>query len=494
VTGPITLTRSVPAELGHTTDPTALVPGDPAAARSGADTLGRIGGLLTTTGDRLGRLTIAGWSGAAADRFHEVFHPQPGRWRQAGEALGAAAAALRDHAGTLAWAQAQAAEAIALYEQGLAETRQARTEHAAAVRAAARTAAVGSGAPTQLPFHDPGEDTRQQARDLLSRTRAQLVEAGDRAHGIVTDSADQAPLQPRWWQRAWKAAGEYRAGVHDSVADLAAFAWDTSTVRMFVDPAGYADTLATLAHGARYAVHHPVEFARTVIDWDTWQANPARALGRLAPDLALVVATGGGAAAVRGTRLVKTLDAVDTTTPGPTPAGPGPVSGPGNGGPGRPHTDFGPLGRSGTGEAAAADQPASIDESPRRTDPWEDHPDAYDPTQWGDYWWDLPRLDDPADASPRPAPEPTQDADRGADAGRTTESAADRLDPAGRTVDAAPSPHTERDSIGPSHGSDREIDDAARQQLDELRRDHPAFAHLTDDQLLGLVRAARQHL
>ena len=70
--------------------------------------------------------------------------------------------------------------------------------------------------------------------------------------------------------------------------------------RMLVDPVGWARDDATLGEGLWWGVTHRVEFGKEVIDWDTWTTNPARAYGRLVPDVALAAATWGAGPAISG--------------------------------------------------------------------------------------------------------------------------------------------------------------------------------------------------
>jgi len=315
------LTTLVRSELGHTHQPTALVPGNPAAVQQTAVAFERFGTALGTAGDGLRRIDAGGWTGNAADQFHSAFHTEPSRWITGGQAFTTAAEALHGYATTMDWAQAQAAEAIARWDQAQADTKRAKAEHTAAVRLAqqqAQASALG-GVLLQvpdIPFHDPGETGRQAARDQLNRARAQLAEAGDQAEGVVAQGRDQAPPGPKWWQTAWRLLREYQTGVYEASWDLAKFGWSTSNVRMVVDPTGYGRTVATLAQSAWYGTQHPVEFAKAITDWDTWQNNPARALGHLAPDVAIAIATAGsGGAATRAARSVKALDTFDTTRP-----------------------------------------------------------------------------------------------------------------------------------------------------------------------------------
>jgi hypothetical protein len=95
--------------------------------------------------------------------------------------------------------------------------------------------------------------------------------------------------------------------VWDSVWGTAEFLWSVSTVRMLIDPEGWRRDVQALGEGLWYGITHPVEFAQILVDWDTWRENPARALGRLVPDLVLTLATAGGGAASRSVRGVNAL-------------------------------------------------------------------------------------------------------------------------------------------------------------------------------------------
>ncbi|MGH9061407.1 MAG: putative T7SS-secreted protein, partial [Acidimicrobiales bacterium] len=172
------------AELGQTTDPKALIPGDDNAIFENARVLhGRAKAALAAE-DELKRIDTGGWRGAAADKFHEHHQTDVPRWGQAGDSLDNAAQALTDYSNCLSWAQGQATEAIALWQDGDAATQKAKAEHDKAVTDAdTRTRANAEhGNPTVVaapPFTDPGEAKRQAARDMLARARQQLANAGN---------------------------------------------------------------------------------------------------------------------------------------------------------------------------------------------------------------------------------------------------------------------------------------------------------------------------
>ena len=141
-------------QLGQTSDPKALIPGDPQQIYTAISSLVAYGDLLHEAGAGLARIdTTAGWTGAAADAFHNVFHGQPGKWTQAGDAFHEAADALDDYAAVLTWGQGQAADAIIAWNAGPAHHHAAQATLAAAigeVNSAGDAAAAKVGAARDL--------------------------------------------------------------------------------------------------------------------------------------------------------------------------------------------------------------------------------------------------------------------------------------------------------------------------------------------------------
>ncbi|MEU4694874.1 putative T7SS-secreted protein [Actinoplanes sp. NPDC023714] len=88
------------SELGGTSDPRSLVPGDPDAVAADAVTLRGRAKSAGEAGDGLRLIDIGAWTGVAADRFRERFASEPGRWFTAADALQAGAGALDDYAMT----------------------------------------------------------------------------------------------------------------------------------------------------------------------------------------------------------------------------------------------------------------------------------------------------------------------------------------------------------------------------------------------------------
>lgn len=180
------------AELGETNDPTQLIPGNPGSITATAQALRLRGDSLREAGTGLQRIdTSDGWSGAAADAFRAKFQGQPGKWLVAGDCFHASADALTSYAGTLTWAQKEAATAIAQWNAGQANTQQATTQHQQAEQQAGHS----------LAFTDPGEAGRRAARSTLDNARKQLDTAGDDAATTAGHARDKAPEKPGFWSK-----------------------------------------------------------------------------------------------------------------------------------------------------------------------------------------------------------------------------------------------------------------------------------------------------
>lgn len=202
-------------ELGQTRDPLALIPGSVNAARTAATDWRKKSVETGEVATALARVNVDdAWSGAAADAFREKYAGIPTKWSDASKHLGSAANALDTFADYLEWAQAQAADAIALWDQADAATAAAKKQHAADV-AAARTAfarayqlpSSASAYSPEIPFVDPGEALRAQARAVLSDARGQLGAAAERSTAALNAAADAAPAEPDFWAVAGQAIG-----------------------------------------------------------------------------------------------------------------------------------------------------------------------------------------------------------------------------------------------------------------------------------------------
>lgn len=227
------------AELGQCDDPTALVPGNPDSVNSTIDALSRYGDLLHETGTGLqGIDTSAGWRGAAADAFRNVYDGQPDKWLQAGDAFHQAANALDTYTSTLIWAQQQAATALNLWNSGTAH--------------------------------------HQAAQDTLAGARAQLEIAGDTAAATVGRAQDLAPPEPGFWSQLTSDVGSFFAG--------AGHAGETAL-----------NDLASLGNAA---IHDPGSLAETVGGLGLAALSAGGEIGGLALDATGIGAVAGVPAGV----------------------------------------------------------------------------------------------------------------------------------------------------------------------------------------------------
>lgn len=175
------------AALGSTTDPKALVPGDPEAVRAEAELVRTLATGLESAADDLAGVRVPSWSGSAADAFWDVMSEQPRSWRVTVDALGEATTAISGFADVLAAAQSSAADAIdrwAVGDRATAEATTAYNTRVATYNSALRTwMANGTGRqPTApAPFSDPGAADRSEAQAILDEARDSVRRAGDDA-------------------------------------------------------------------------------------------------------------------------------------------------------------------------------------------------------------------------------------------------------------------------------------------------------------------------
>jgi hypothetical protein len=291
-------------ELGETTDPRALIPGKPDAIGDNVDAIRGRARSLHEAGENLKKIDADSWRGTAGDRFRDRFTYEPGRWLKAGDAFERTANALEAYNGTLRWAQGQAAEAIRIYGEGDAVSRQARASAVAAAETRGGPVAAGGLA-------DPGEQKRQEAREILARARTQHDDVGRQAAAAIRSQTAEAPEEPSWVDDvlggigdAASATGEFLSdvvsGFWEGTTGLAEFLAEISPHHLITDPAAYGESMSSLAHGMTQAVQHPVDFAKSVYD-DAVKDGPGRTIGNLLSGVVL----GGGA--LKGAKMLGKL-------------------------------------------------------------------------------------------------------------------------------------------------------------------------------------------
>jgi hypothetical protein len=89
------------AELGQTTDPKALIPGEP--EQIAKDLRQMVGNIqaIDGIGNNLRGIDPAQWTGAASTAFREAFSAEPPKWLQAVDVAGQNGRSLADFADTL---------------------------------------------------------------------------------------------------------------------------------------------------------------------------------------------------------------------------------------------------------------------------------------------------------------------------------------------------------------------------------------------------------
>lgn len=227
-------------ELGQTTDPKQLVPGEPEAVHAAASTVAERGRQLDAIGDGLSQVQIPGWEGQASAAFWQTFSSEIPNWRKASDAMATASNALTSYATALSWAQGQAAEAIALWERGEEITRRVIAMYQ-------QYAAQAPGyALAMLPSSDPGEPLRRRAQEILNQARQQLEEVGQEAARVVDEAAGSGGDSPSWLAKALDvvntAIRDYQLGSSELKAAFdSGFPVNEESMRRWGDPVGDRD-------------------------------------------------------------------------------------------------------------------------------------------------------------------------------------------------------------------------------------------------------------
>ncbi|MCU1679536.1 MAG: hypothetical protein JWQ81_275 [Amycolatopsis sp.] len=160
------------AELGQTTDPKALIPGEPETITSDlkrlVGSIQKMGGI----GEDLHDINPGQWTGEASDAFRQAFGAEPPKWAQAVDLAADNGKALADFGDALTWGQSEAQRAIEQYTQAQAASRTAAAQYNTQAQAA-----QGAG---QLlaPFEDPGKAAAQGAQAILDAARDHVEQVG----------------------------------------------------------------------------------------------------------------------------------------------------------------------------------------------------------------------------------------------------------------------------------------------------------------------------
>ena len=311
----------------HKGAPTFEIKGDPGAIR------GRIAVMRDRASDferiawSLQEISVSGWSGRAAERFHEHFKLQPEKWWCASATFGRAADAWEVYASALEQAQTRAAEAKVAYEEGAAAVEAALAEQ----KWAAEHPKIGIfGLPElDLSYHPeqdtrPGEAKQAQAIADFEAAVSDTDAAGETLAQTLYEQANRSP-DPSWAPvHFMKRVG---AGIFDGVWGLLSLqygmaleaiwdygrymfgwiTWDELQAKRNQNMISFEDLLVL----RDAIIADPVGFAKKM--WDAfinaegWEDDPGAALGELVPAAVLAALTAGGGNAARAAAVLESL-------------------------------------------------------------------------------------------------------------------------------------------------------------------------------------------
>ncbi|MFC9492714.1 putative T7SS-secreted protein, partial [Streptomyces hydrogenans] len=296
--------------------------GSPEKIRSIAGQLRGFQKAFDNSGDGLKGLDSSRLKGEAADALRTAVSTQPPKWFTGADACEKAAGAMEAFAGTVTWAQNQAQTAIEVWKEGVKASQNAADAHRKRIddynKAVDRynAQAPDKRDPATLPpcpaptFEDPGKKLMADAQELLAQARTQRNTAAETARSAVRAARDMAPKKPSYAEQLGDGLQEFQiiqdhvgGGIIKGTAGLVNFVRGINPLDPYnlTHPAEYATSLNSLAAGLVVAVNDPVGTGKQMIS--DFMKDPAEGFGRLLPDAALTVATGGGGAAVKGVRL-----------------------------------------------------------------------------------------------------------------------------------------------------------------------------------------------
>lgn len=314
----------------HTGAPVFDIEGDPGSIR------GRVAVMRDRASDcesiawSLQEISVSGWSGRAADRFHEHFKLQPDKWWCASATFGRAADAWEVYASALEQAQARAAEAKISYEAGVASVEAALAEQ----QWASAHPKVGIfGMPVyDLSYHPerdtrPGEAIKTQAIADFEAAVSDADAAGEELANTLYEQANRSP-DPSWAPVHF--AKRTIAGIFDGVWSLLSMQYGMALEGMW-DYGRYMlgwitwDELQakhkqkTISLEDLFALRDaimadPAGFAKkmwdALINVDGWKDDPGAALGELVPAAVLAALTAGGGNAARAAAVLESLPVI----------------------------------------------------------------------------------------------------------------------------------------------------------------------------------------
>ncbi|WKK26697.1 RHS repeat-associated core domain-containing protein [Streptomyces olivoreticuli] len=297
-------------QLDETDDPKELVHGDAKRIEATAGHLRSFRTAFNTAHAGMQKIDPSQWKGEGSDNFAQKFAEHAPKWAHAADSCQDAATALSAYAHTVTWAQAQAKEAVRLYKQGKEAAKAARDAYNKAADAYNAKVKAGQdpGAPPP-PCTDPGIADREEAQRVLTEARKQRNTAAAAAQAHIDKAVELAPKLPKFSDRVAGDAkdlfdgGQVEAmhllgGAVRSVTDMARFARTLNPLDPYniTHPAAYLDGVVQTDAGIVSLAAHPGRIPSTLLG-DGWGSDPSEAMGRLAGNITMGIATGGGSTA-----------------------------------------------------------------------------------------------------------------------------------------------------------------------------------------------------
>lgn len=163
----------MPAELGQTSNPKDLIPGEPSAISGDLRKIAANVQKVDTVKEGLSGINPSQWTGQASEAFRSVFSAVPAQWESTISTVGDRAKALADYGDVLTWGQGEAQRAIEVYTKAQAASRAAAAQYDAQAQQAA------SAGKSMAPFQDPGQSAMQEAKQILEAARSKVKQIGD---------------------------------------------------------------------------------------------------------------------------------------------------------------------------------------------------------------------------------------------------------------------------------------------------------------------------
>jgi hypothetical protein len=290
-------------QLAHAIRADQLIPGDPAQVKLLQRLVVGFAEAAYDTRWLMKDTSLGGWTGAAAQAVEAELIQVREKLTKAEEVFGDAAGALTGYYTVHADAQAEAAEAVKLWQSAILASQ------------VARGVAVGP-APAGAPADPDAVLARAAAlsQDAVERLRL----AGKTLAEVLHELKEGAPKDPGFWAKIRRGVASFASGLFEGtvtepiegVVGIAKLAVALDPARAIYDPDGYGAAQEALYAGIGHVLTHPGEFGAQLIDVKGWQEDPIKTFGKFLPDLLAI------GAAVKAGGLLKGGEATERVESG----------------------------------------------------------------------------------------------------------------------------------------------------------------------------------